>query len=503
MKPDLLKNSQSLFYFALVVTLVIRLFIASYLPLIGDEAYFILWAQNLDYGYYDHTPMVAWLLSAFLSVSDHPVWLRLPAILSPTLIGWVIYRLLRNRYPDTAAYAAIFYLLIPVNVVGVLILTDTPLVLWSFLSVLAFYKAQRGDRYIWYVLAGLFLGLAFYSKYFAALLGFSYLFYLLLFVRRGWQPYIGLMWLLAACLPFVILNMVWNYYNCWDNYLFNFFNRTQGTHRSAATLIEYFAWLLYVMTPPVIYYFVKQHRHVWLQLKKNEFAVFAALFFLPILLFLLIATWKSIGLHWLLSFLPMLALSMAIILNADQLRRCCYFIFSFSLLHVIGLAILLSLSPGIFRHSDSFHRSVVLGFELKEILAQFEPYLDDYSLATLSYSKSALLGYAQKKNVMVVGVGSYHGRQDDIRTDFRKMHDKNILIFSHSLAIKDYGRYFTKYEVRPLIIKGFTFYYALGQGFDYPRYSDEVLMKVLDSYYDIPDWLPVGSCHMYERYIFG
>ena len=74
-------NGRSLFYKGLLVVFLIRLFMSAWLPMTGDEAYFIVWGKNLDYGYYDHTPMVGWLLSLFLTVSDAAWWLRLPSVL--------------------------------------------------------------------------------------------------------------------------------------------------------------------------------------------------------------------------------------------------------------------------------------------------------------------------------------------------------------------------------------------------------------------------------------
>ena len=139
---------------------------------------------------------------------------------------------------------AILYLLAPVNLLGVVITTDTPLLLWSFLSGVCFYYAQRHDNRYWYLLSGLFLGLAFFSKFFAGLLGVAYFLYLLLFVRRGLRPWTGLLWLIAGILPFIGLNLWWNYTHCWNNYLFNLYNRTAGNVFSFKSSLKYLATLV-------------------------------------------------------------------------------------------------------------------------------------------------------------------------------------------------------------------------------------------------------------------
>ena len=42
-----------------LVLLVLHLFAAGRLELMFDEAYYRLWAEHLDWGYYDHPPLVA------------------------------------------------------------------------------------------------------------------------------------------------------------------------------------------------------------------------------------------------------------------------------------------------------------------------------------------------------------------------------------------------------------------------------------------------------------
>ena len=46
----------------LVATLAFRAWLSVVVPFTGDEAYFLVWGQQPDIGYYDHPPMVGWLL---------------------------------------------------------------------------------------------------------------------------------------------------------------------------------------------------------------------------------------------------------------------------------------------------------------------------------------------------------------------------------------------------------------------------------------------------------
>ncbi|MGD8546738.1 MAG: glycosyltransferase family 39 protein [Thiohalophilus sp.] len=486
----------------LLLTLVAKLLLAHYLPMTGDEAYFILWGNHPDYGFYDHPPMVGWLLHAMLAVSDATLWLRLPQILLTTLIGLSIYLLLRRTHEAVAVAVAVLYLVAPVNVLGVLTTTDTPLIFWSFLSAMAFYFAQRRDNLWLYLLCGLLLGAAFFSKFFAGLLGVAYFLYIVLYTRRGIRPYVGLLLIIAGTLPFIGLNLWWNYNNCWNNYLFNLMNRTAGSGFSFGTMLKYLAMLAYLITPPIIYYLVRQWRDFKESLTSRQ-SVFGGLFFIPIGLFFLLSFWKSIGLHWLLSFYPFLFLALAPILTTQQLRKCFYFMLPFTVLHLVFITVLLILAPGIVKpwFGESAYRDVVYSMRSDEILKAAEKY-PDYVLATDSYVESSMLSYAAGRHVMVFGVGSYHAREDDKITDFRKLDGKNILIISY-YPKEEFRPYFQSSEIKELPIEETHYQLFIGKGFDYSKYRERMLTDIVHRYYRIPDYLPVGSCYMHEKYGLG
>ena len=88
--------ADTIFLRSLVITTVIRAVLAAIVPLTGDEAYFVVWGEHLDFGYYDHTPMAGWWLGAILLLGKS-VWLvRLPALLTTVAVGWLIWRMARR-----------------------------------------------------------------------------------------------------------------------------------------------------------------------------------------------------------------------------------------------------------------------------------------------------------------------------------------------------------------------------------------------------------------------
>ena len=60
---------QKAFYAALALTLAFKFWLAHALPMTGDEAYFVYWGVYPAFGYYDHPPMVGWILALLLQLS--------------------------------------------------------------------------------------------------------------------------------------------------------------------------------------------------------------------------------------------------------------------------------------------------------------------------------------------------------------------------------------------------------------------------------------------------
>ncbi len=478
---------------------LLKLALAHFLPMTGDEAYFIFWAQYPDYGYYDHPPMVAWMLAPLLALGDAEVWLRLPAVLISLFIGAVIYVLVAPHGRSLARWSALLYLLTPINLVGVLVTTDTPLLLWSFLSALVFYRAQQTGRLVDYLLCGFLLGLAFLAKFFAGLLGVAYALFLLVHLRRQRRALAALSFIVLGTLPAIALNLWWNYTHCWDNYLFNLVNRTQGNGFGFEYVLKYGILLLYLLTPALIYYIYRARGVLWQQFLSPVAGVFIGLFFIPMGLFLLLSFTASIGLHWLLSFYPFLVLGLAQVIGTTAMRRATYFMLSFSLVHVVFLAVIIAGAPRLLDGLGDDYKSVVIGTHGPQLAALALEH-EGYVPATDSYALSAKLAYDGGAHFLVFGEGSYHGRQDDIVTDYRELDGRNFAILAENPVDYRFAWYFDEFEARVVDIEGARFYLGLGRGFRYARYREEMLAWIVDLYYTMPEGLPWGACYMYERY---
>ena len=485
---------------ALLALFAFRLWFSAILPMTGDEAYFVLWGEHPAGGYYDHPPMVGWWMTALLAISRAEWVLRLPALLLPMILAGGAWWWVRPQGTERARAAALLVLLAPADVWNVLITTDTPVILFTMLSALAYLAAQRGASLIGYAATGALLGLAFLGKYFAALLGIAYLVHLL-FARRDTKRWIGFAVLLAAALPAPVYNLWWNSEHCWTNILFNFVNRHEDAGFSWQNPLLYLISLTYLATPWLLLALWQQRGAVCQAVQRSVEANSAFwLAALPFGLFAVMSLFKSVGLHWLVSFIPFLIILAALALPLATLGRLVKGSAAFAGLH-ITLILLVAALPMQTWSKAQLYEGIVLTVRADELLAQLQPYATHTLLAMDSYSSAATLAYHAQRPVAVFGEGSFHARQDDFITDWRAQDGRNILILRKTAPqATDYTPYFQQVAVSEFDLHGARFYRVLGQGFNYAVYRDRVLRRVRERFYRLPAWLPEGDCAFCQRY---
>ncbi len=492
--------------YALWISFLLKLGLAAWLPMSGDEAYFLVWAQHLDYGYYDHPPMVGWWLAPMLDTGHAVWWLRLPAVASTTLIGWLIYRLIAPIDETRATWAAMLYLVWPFTLADVLITTDTPLILFTFLTVYAMAQALRTSRQNHFARAGFWFGCALLSKYFAVVLGGALAGWFIA-TRTGRSHWRGAIIMLLCSLPLVAINLYWNYTHCWDNILFNLYNRNTGARFSWHDVGLYLITTLYLMTPPGAWMWWRsrqqhnpehnpEHNPVTLSVD----TLYRWVFWFPFVFFLALSFKKTIGLHWVLGFYPFFFLLLGLSASQYDLKKLFRFMCGFSALHAIIISALL-MAPSNWWQRSHLYSGYILLMHPHQVLQALAPWQKNRIMATNDYSTSAILQYHARQPFIVYGMGSKHARQNDIITDFRRLDGKNLLIFDKSpTRASDYTPYFSSVTHLTIQVDKATFYVALGNQFNYATYQQHVLTDIRDRYYRIPQYLPHTPCYFCTRY---
>ncbi len=197
----------------LAVSAGVRLALASGTDIYFDEAYYWQWAQHLAWGYYDHPPLVAWLIAA--------LGVRLTALLCGAGTMAAVWGLARDVHgnKEAAWRAAALWSLVPAGILaGVWATPDTPLLLCWVLALWALYRER-------WVLAGLACGLALLSKYPGVLLSVAFV---AACVRARRLP--AGAWLTALLGVLLFLPVVlWNARHDWVGFAFQLKHGLGGT----------------------------------------------------------------------------------------------------------------------------------------------------------------------------------------------------------------------------------------------------------------------------------
>ncbi len=157
--------------------LLLRLAFAAAVPLVPDEAYYWTWSRQLAGGYFDHPPVIAWLIAGGTALlGDTPLGVRLLPNVAGTLataaIAWTADVL---AGPRAARFALLAFAVMPVAAVGMILATpDAPLlfgIAWTLCCVThaLSHPARSATATRWWIGAGLAIGVAMASKFTAVL----------------------------------------------------------------------------------------------------------------------------------------------------------------------------------------------------------------------------------------------------------------------------------------------------------------------------------------------
>ncbi len=207
---------------------VARLLCIARLPLGNGEAYYYSWSRFLDWSYYDHPPLVAWMVRVTTLFGAWPAAVHLGPVICSGVFGLLFYRLAERLVPERAALLALIVVTaLPVFLASSFIVNpEAPLApLWVAFLIAVLTMRDHDEPYR-PLLAGVWLGLAFLAKYTAVLLAPALLIYVAASPpMRRWlrRPsfYAGGLTALFLALPVII----WNAVRGWPSLRLHFVER--------------------------------------------------------------------------------------------------------------------------------------------------------------------------------------------------------------------------------------------------------------------------------------
>ncbi len=225
-------NMKKTFWFVLSVVTLVRLVIIANIGLGDDEVYHWVWSKHLALSYYDHPPMVTYIIWFLTSIfGDTAFLIHLGALLCVTAFTIVIYVWAKEMFSsEEAAWGALLIIFVPIFFVGgVIIAPDSPLGLFWVLALWLIWRALKYQKSVYWYLGGISVGLGTLSKYNALILPLLFFLYLIFSKKhRFWlckkEPYLAVILSMVIFLPVI----VWNAQNEWASFYFQFMGRHQG-----------------------------------------------------------------------------------------------------------------------------------------------------------------------------------------------------------------------------------------------------------------------------------
>lgn len=199
---------------ALTVWRLATLWISGH-DLFFDEAQYWDWSRDLAFGYYSKPPVVAWLIAASTAIcGDGEPCIRAGTPVVNGMTALVVGALGQLLFgPRAGFWSAITFALLPgVTIASGVVSTDTPLLLFWSIALYAWARLSLANGgFVWWIVLGVALGLAFLSKYaaFYFLIGVALHLAISADARRAFSPAGGGV---AIVLTGLILfpNVLWN-----------------------------------------------------------------------------------------------------------------------------------------------------------------------------------------------------------------------------------------------------------------------------------------------------
>ena len=192
-----------------------------FIPFYSDENYYWLWSKKLDFSYFDHPPVIAYLIKLTTFFSNQPIFVRLSAPILVAGSAYFLYLLAKKIFDEKSAVYT-FYIFISsflVIAASTLITPDIPLMFFTSLLLYSAYVYLEEDNKKYALLAGFAAGAAILSKYPGILIIFTLIVYMIIYKREAFKDKYLYFAVVIALLVFSPV-LYWNIQNDFISFTF-------------------------------------------------------------------------------------------------------------------------------------------------------------------------------------------------------------------------------------------------------------------------------------------
>jgi 4-amino-4-deoxy-L-arabinose transferase-like glycosyltransferase len=218
-----LRSSQWRVIFSVIILLFFaRLVLSAITGLVDDEAYYRIWSLAPALSYYDHPPMVAYLIAlGRWLVGDTTLGVRLAGPFMHAVGAIVLIRTAFLFFGEKVAQVSVwFYLAMPLLAAGGMIITpDGPSVFFTGLTLWTLAELSKDKNYNWLLLTGIFAGCGILSKYTNLFVGVTILLWLIA-VPENRKIFKQLQLWVSGVIAAVVASpvLIWNMQNEWASF---------------------------------------------------------------------------------------------------------------------------------------------------------------------------------------------------------------------------------------------------------------------------------------------
>ena len=315
-----LSNKVSVFNILILAYVLVNLIQAIFTPIHDDEAYYWIWSQSMDWGYFDHPPAVALLVKIGSTIfGNSELGIRFVTVLLSGLTIFFTWKLtsLENRSKENSflVFFAIILSIPGLHMYGFITTPDVPLLFSFVLYLLAFKKLIHKQSAINAVLWGLTAAMLLYSKYHG---GIIILISIIIQPKllKQWTTYFAGFVALILILP----HLYWQYNHDFISFDYHLFQRTSGVF-TIDNPLGYIGGTVGILNP-ALFVLITIITFKFKNLISENSKLFFRLFWGIIIFFFLYSFRSRIEAHWVVTALiPLTLVLHDVVIGSDKFKK--------------------------------------------------------------------------------------------------------------------------------------------------------------------------------------
>ncbi len=335
-------KKESFFYGVLLLWLTVNIVQAAVTGLLNDEAYYWFYGQNLDWGYYDHPPLIAFVIK--IGEILFPGYLGVRIVVVFLSAGIILLLKVLTRPNDYLLFAVFFFSVFIFQSVGFIAVPDTVFIFFVILFLYAYKHYLKNESAGNILLLLLAVTGMFYSKYFAfPVVMFTVLSNISLIKKRSF-------WIILFGVTVLLIpHLLWQIKHDFVTIYFHLKERNVNADFALSNIFGFIGGQLLLLNPLTVYFIVKYFFKGEVRDKFDRAMVFNVVGFFTLAFFL--SFFKRIEANWTVAAMaPLLIFSYKSLQKSNFNRKVFYFLAATGMLLIllvrINIAFNLSATKG-------------------------------------------------------------------------------------------------------------------------------------------------------------